>query len=141
MVAHLLWILAAYGAAVLLVHVMHARYVKRSADQNRVVQYVLVTSNHERKVEWIVRALSLYALLHGVRVQVTFYDEQSGDQTLAILHRLSGCPDVELKVMDLDDSEKEKLKLRLRNSRKKEDRGIYIDLRVPAGAARIPYVQ
>ncbi|MFI2857115.1 hypothetical protein ACH6EH_08215 [Paenibacillus sp. JSM ZJ436] len=139
MVAHLLGILITYAAAVALVHGVHARYIKQWQGRRRAVHYVLVTSNHERQVEWIVRALSLYALLSGVRVKVTVFDEQSNDRTLAILQRVAAHVGVELIVIEMDEQAKYQLKHMLRNTRKKDDRSIYIDLRGGGEAARIPY--
>ncbi|WP_422658588.1 hypothetical protein ACK8P5_23470 [Paenibacillus sp. EC2-1] len=99
MVAHLLWILAIYGVAVVLVHVLYARRRGRESSQQRPrMHYVLITSNHERQVEWYLRALSLYALLSGTRVRVTVLDDRSVDDTLRIVHRLVNLSGIELTV-------------------------------------------
>lgn len=99
MVAHLLWILAIYGVTVVLVHVLHARrHGGESSQQRPRMHYVLITSNHERQVEWYLRALSLYALLSGTRVRVTVLDDRSVDDTLRIVHRLVNLSGIELTV-------------------------------------------
>ncbi|MBO2944854.1 hypothetical protein JJQ72_12815 [Paenibacillus sp. F411] len=139
MVAHLLGILITYAAAVALVHGVHARYIKQWQGRRRAVHYVLVTSNHERQVEWIVRALSLYALLSGVRVKATMLDEQSADETLAIMGRMQDRAGIELVWVNMDEDVRNELKHELRSTSRQDDDSIYIDLRMGGEGARIPY--
>ncbi|MEK3733186.1 MULTISPECIES: hypothetical protein [Paenibacillus] len=139
MVAHLLWILAVYGAAVALVHIIHRRS-RDGYDQGRTrtKHYVLITSNHEHRVEWYLRALSLYALLSGSRVKVTVLDKQSDDDTMKIVSRLKGLTGIELEYHSLG-AEDPNLVATDRNPL--HDLLFYVDLRLPREAARIPYVQ
>ena len=160
MVAHLLWILVIYGAAVTLVHVIYALGLKRK-KQGFDKHYVLVTSNHERQVEWYLRALSLYSVLNGSLVRITVLDDKSQDLTKHIIRRLWGLPGIELDIRELEDPE-EAAGLSLKPAAGDESCGTYdapaertgeasgmpvpgspyyyIDLRMPMEAARIPYV-
>ncbi|GAB6927557.1 hypothetical protein JCM10914A_15400 [Paenibacillus sp. JCM 10914] len=138
MVAHLLWIVAVYGLAVALVHLLHARHRKSvGVGKVRRKHYVLVTSNHERQVEWYLRALSWYALLSGTRIRVTVLDDQSHDLTLKIVSRMTHLSGIELVYGQLRSSKQ--------GDQQHEDLQdqeiIQIDLRNPLEAARIPYVQ
>lgn len=162
MVAHLLWILVIYGAAVTLVHVIYA-YRRKREKQGADKHYVLVTSNHERQVEWYLRALSLYAVLNGNRVRITVLDDKSQDLTKHIIQKLWGLPGIELEIRELEGQEDSRLPAKpVVNIGETEQRGVlgmdvdrigagngmllpdhafyYIDLRMPLEAARIPYV-
>ncbi|MGG3309107.1 hypothetical protein ABES58_24505 [Paenibacillus lautus] len=139
MVAQLLWILAVYGIAVALIHIVHARHLRRAGEgTGRRRHYVLITSNHERQVEWYLRALSWYALLSGTRVRVTVLDDQSYDDTLKIVQRLIHLSGIELVygTWKSDDSASREM-----GSGPNEEEVIRIDLRNPMEAVRIPYVQ
>lgn len=139
MVAQLLWILAVYGIAVALIHIMHARQLRRAGEgTGRRRHYVLITSNHERQVEWYLRALSWYALLSGTRVRVTVLDDQSYDDTLKIVQRLTRLSGIELVygTWRSDDSASREV-----DADPNEEEVIRIDLRNPMEAVRIPYVQ
>lgn len=139
MVAQLLWILAVYGIAVALIHIMHARQLRRAGEgTGRRRHYVLITSNHERQVEWYLRALSWYALLSGTRVRVTVLDDQSYDDTLKIVQRLTHLSGIELVygTWRSDDSASREVE-----ADPNEEEVIRIDLRNPMEAVRIPYVQ
>ena len=141
MVDHLLWILAIYGAAVALVHWMHARRkVSGSCRRRPDVHYVLVTSNHERQVEWYLRALSLYALLNGTRVRVTVLDDRSEDQTKLIAQKLCHLSGIETTILDHGSSPEMVRDLNEKKGRVQDGSYFYIDLRIPMEAARIPYV-
>lgn len=165
MVAHLLWILAIYGVAVVLVHVLHARrHGGESSQQRPRMHYVLITSNHERQVEWYLRALSLYALLSGTRVRVTVLDDRSVDDTLRIIHRLVNLSGIELTVGEWNSVVDAGVGLStVRNSGvntstststsmsegaqhlaptfKDDEQRIVLDLRIASEVVRIPYVQ
>ncbi|MGG3284517.1 hypothetical protein [Paenibacillus solani] len=139
MVAQLLWILAVYGIAVALVHIMHARHLRRAGDgTGRRRHYVLITSNHERQVEWYLRALSWYALLSGTRVRVTVLDDQSYDDTLKIVQRLTHLSGIELVYGTLTSGDST---ARQQDVDHDEDETIRIDLRNSLEAIPIPYVQ
>lgn len=141
MVAHLLWILVIYGIAVALVHMLHI-HTKRVESSNRrsAMHYIIITSNHERQVEWILRALSLYALLRGTRVRVTVLDDRSNDNTLRIVNRLADLSGIELSVGVWNSEEHTDVGLKNITSDQDEQR-IEIDLRISSEVAPIPYVQ
>lgn len=139
MVAHLLWILAVYGIAALLVHIIHARHLRRNGkDTKRRMHYVLITSNHERQVEWYLRALSLYALMSGTRIRVTVLDDQSHDDTLRIVERLTPMTGIELVYGTWRSGNSS---LHDTNGESGDPPIMTIDLRNPLEAIRIPYVQ
>ncbi|WP_054957824.1 hypothetical protein [Paenibacillus dakarensis] len=141
MVAHLLWILGIYGVAVALVHILNARRHRRpSSRRYPVIHYVLITSNHERQVEWYLRALSLYALLSGTRLRVTVLDDQSYDQTVQIAHRMAGLSAIDLNVYDWTPDVESTIG-QTDSVHDEEEKRIKIDLRISSEAFRIPYVQ
>lgn len=138
MVAHLLWILAIYGIAIALVHILHARRHRGGSPNRRpLMHYVLITSNHERQVEWYLRALSLYALLRGTRVRVTVLDDRSDDDTMQIVQRLADLSGIELYVGEWNSEMNEDKK----SPTESDEQCIHIDLRNSSEVIRIPYVQ
>lgn len=127
MLTPLMWILTVYALAAVAVHVYHA-WQKRK--DTRRIDYILVTSNHERQIEWYIRALGLYALVTGKRFRLTVLDFHSSDDTLGIIERLEGIAGMELSV-SRDFS--------ILNRAGEPDVKI-IDLRNPHEAGHIPYV-
>lgn len=90
MLLTLLWIVLSYALAVAAVHLaFHWRKKHASGTTNRVVQYVLVTKQNQSQIEWVVRALMLYAWLQGKTLQLTIIDEDSTDLTIPIAQRLT----------------------------------------------------
>ncbi|MWV46600.1 hypothetical protein GRF59_23615 [Paenibacillus sp. HJL G12] len=127
MLTPLMWILTVYALAAVAVHVYHAWQKRRNT---RRIHYILVTSNHERQIEWYIRALGLYALFTGKRLGLTVLDLNSDDDTLGIIQRLEGIAGVELSIS------KDFSIL----SRGGEPNVKIIDLRNPHAAGHIPYV-
>ncbi|MCJ8012764.1 hypothetical protein MUG84_13585 [Paenibacillus sp. KQZ6P-2] len=127
MLTPLMWILTVYALAAVAVHVYHAW--QRRKDTH-LLHYILVTSNHERQIEWYIRAFGLYALITGKRLRLTVLDFHSSDDTLVIIERLEGIAGVEVSVSN-DFS--------MLNHAGEPDATI-IDLRNPHEAAHIPYV-
>ncbi|GIO33203.1 MULTISPECIES: hypothetical protein [Paenibacillus] len=127
MLTSLLSILLVYAAAVAAVHAYHAWQKRRD---RRHIHYLLITSNHERQIEWYVRALGLYAWVTGIRIQLTVLDLDSDDATLGIVRRLEGLAGIDLSVTT-DDSVL---------SRAGDSDATIIDLRNPHEARQIPYV-
>ncbi|MEC0243208.1 hypothetical protein P4H66_25675 [Paenibacillus dokdonensis] len=127
MLTPLLWILTVYALAVAAVHVYHAWQKRKNA---RRIHYILVTSNHERQIEWYIRALGLYALMTGKRLRITVLDVNSDDHTLGIIDRLEGIAGVEMSVSTdfsvLSYATDPDVKI--------------VDLRNPHEAGHIPYV-
>lgn len=141
MVAHLLWILVIYGLAAGFIHFLHAlRHRKGSRARRSLMHYILITSNHERQVEWYLRALSLYALFSGTRVRVTVLDDRSEDDTMNIVQRLKNLSGIELYAGDWNTLEcmNKKMHSKVLSI---DERIIRLDLRISSEAARIPYVQ
>lgn len=127
MLTPLMWILTVYALAAVAVHVYHG-WQKRK--DTRRIHYILVTSNHERQIEWYIRALGLYAVVTGKRFRLTVLDFHSNDDTLGIIERLEGIAGMELSVSK-DFS--------ILNRAGEPDVKI-IDLRNPHEAGHIPYV-
>lgn len=137
MVSYIGWILFSYGLAAALVHVLHGM-VRQGKRKDRAIHYILVTSNHENQMEWYLRALSWYARLRGLSLQVTVLDESSQDDTLAILRKLEKQGGIELTVIGLAVVQQEDVEAYAATVA--EDAPICIDLRVPREADKIPYV-
>lgn len=127
MLTPLLSILLVYMAAIAAVHAYHAWQKRR---ERRPIHYILVTFNHERQIEWYVRALGIYAWVTGKRIRLSVLDLHSDDATLGIVRRLEGIAGMELSVT-ADDSVL---------SRAGESDVKIIDLRNPHEARQIPYV-
>lgn len=137
MVSYIGWILFSYGLAAALVHVLHGM-VRQGKRKDCRVHYILVTSNHENQMEWYLRALSWYARLRGLSLQVTVLDESSQDDTLAILRKLEKEGGIELTVIGLAVVQQEDVEAHA--AMVAEDAPVCIDLRVPREADKIPYV-
>lgn len=127
MLTPLLSILLVYAAAIAAVHAFHAWHKRR---ERRAIHYILVTFNHERQIEWYVRALGFYAWVTGKRIRLTVLDLHSDDATLGIVRRLKGLAGMELSVTT-DESVL---------SRAGDSDVKIIDLRNPHEARQIPYV-
>lgn len=74
-----------------LIGVMAVHVVYRCISQNlrrSVHHYVIVTRNHEKEAELIMRAITWHAWLKGIEVSISVIDEGSRDNTLSIIRRL-----------------------------------------------------
>ena len=141
MIIQFIWIAFIYGLAVASVHGVYAR--THNVDGNRQEgnsnQYILITCNHERQVEWYVRALWLYSYLRSKEVRILVIDYASSDETVQVLHRMSDFSGLDLSVkicagVNGDDINDYLPQDGLEGS-------TFIDLRIPQEAGRIPYVQ
>ncbi|WP_242403936.1 hypothetical protein [Paenibacillus pini] len=132
----LLWITAIYMLAALLVHVFYRWHKRREERSKPDLDYVLVTSNHERQIEWYLRAFDIFALLSGKRLRITVFDDQSVDQTLDIVERMDHSASMELSVYTQPMTRGTEDATTLLYSHM----GTVIDLRIPHEAGRIPYV-
>ncbi|HEY2494671.1 MAG TPA: hypothetical protein VGI33_17400 [Paenibacillus sp.] len=138
MVIQLVWIVAIYGLAVAIIHGLYAiRKMKGNVAQERCIHYILITSNHERQVEWYVRALQLYGYLRGIPIYITVVDDASSDDTVRIIQRLEGLSDIYVSNGSLDRGDEISSYLSMRNN----GEITVIDLRIPQEVDRIPYVQ
>ncbi|MEK4513092.1 hypothetical protein [Paenibacillus sp. FSL K6-2524] len=139
MIPYMGWILLGYGLAAVLVHVFHSRYLRSKRKGNKQIHYILVTHNHENQMEWYLRALSWYARLRGESLRVTVLDEGSQDDTLAIMQRMQNMSGMDLTVIGITEVQDE-VEMRAVTSPDGGENSMYIDLRVPQEAAKIPYV-
>jgi hypothetical protein len=85
MVQLLIWIIIAYAAGALAVHIAYRRLQGTSDSKH----YVLYTLNDQRHIEWAVRSLMLFYWLRNKTISITIIDEGSTDDTLAIVRSLS----------------------------------------------------
>lgn len=138
MIPYMGWILLCYGLAAALVHMFHNRF-SRSKRKGKQIHYILVTHNHENQMEWYLRALSWYARLRGESLRVTVLDEESQDDTVAIMQRMQNMGGMELTVIGITATQNEE-EMRARTSPVEGEDAKYIDLRLPQEAAKIPYV-
>ncbi|HEY4391643.1 MAG TPA: hypothetical protein VGN02_09905 [Paenibacillus sp.] len=137
------WILISYGLAAAMVHLVHGQYLRMQPRSSKRMHYVLVTHNHEQQMEWYLRALSWYGRWRGHAVKVTVLDEASEDNTIAIAERLGHQSGMELKLARLAAVSEEDMKrymLPTEEQQNEVEHQLYIDLRSPGEANKIPYV-
>lgn len=139
MVPYLGWIVLAYGMTAIIVHVMHRLQLGKSTREAARVNYVLVTHNHEKQMEWYVRALSWYGRLRGLSIHVTVLDIASDDDTLPILYRLHNQDGLELKVVGISELSEQDADIQMYKI-EGDAVPVYIDLRIPEEASKLPYV-
>ncbi|CAM2933905.1 hypothetical protein PASE110613_08230 [Paenibacillus sediminis] len=141
MVPYLLWILLVYGLTAAGVHLLYVRHSRRNKAANKeAVHYVLVTSNHEKQIEWYIRALEWYSWIRGQMVVVTVVDERSTDHTIPIIERMSKHANgLQLSVISRSDLLGDDDLYSLVSTHKGEG-VLLIDLRIPREALKIPYV-
>lgn len=139
MIPYLGWILFAYGMTAAIVHMIYWLQLKKKPGQSVRVNYVLVTHNHENQMEWYVRALSWYGKLRGLSLHVTVLDVASEDDTLAILQRLHDQEGLDLNIVGMSVIDEEDLGLHMINN-VDGSTPVYVDLRVPQEASKLPYV-
>ncbi|MNW53877.1 hypothetical protein D3C74_314550 [compost metagenome] len=90
-------------------------------------------------MEWYVRALSWYGKLRGLSLHVTVLDVASEDDTLAILQRLHDQEGLDLNIVGMSVIDEEDLGLHMINN-VDGSTPVYVDLRVPQEASKLPYV-
>lgn len=137
------WILFSYGLAAAMVHLVHGQYRRMQPKARKRMHYVLVTHNHEQQMEWYLRALDWYGRWRGDSVKVTVLDEASDDNTIAIVERLKHQEGMELNLARLNavgEEEKQHYMLATEASIDEKETRLYIDLRSPEEANKIPYV-
>ncbi|WP_223065968.1 hypothetical protein [Paenibacillus caui] len=135
-----LWILLGYGLAAAVVHWLYSRSNGgMSGSRGRSIHYVLITRNHGRQLEWYLRAICWYAGLRSTHPTVTLIDEDSEDDTLAIAERMRRFEGIHLQVIKFSGVlSKEELE---RHSPDFQGESVlFIDLRQPGEASKIPYV-
>lgn len=138
MFAYMSWIVVGYGLAALLVHLLHRRFLRNAKKDVFATHYILMTRNHGHQMEWYIRALSWYAKIRGECIHVTILDQESEDDTHAILARLYYESSVSLDIMDMPEASD---KLLCKNPELVDrENQIHVDLRIPQEADKIPYV-
>ncbi|MNJ66919.1 hypothetical protein D3C77_630410 [compost metagenome] len=140
MVPYMVWILFSYGVAAVLVHLSHGRYLRYQPNTRKRVHYILVACNHENQMEWYLRALLWYSCLRAQSLRVTVLDEDSKDDTLAIIERMKHANAMNLTVIRLTKIQDENEVIQY-SAPDDDELSTYIDLRIPQEAAKIPYVQ
>ncbi|MNW39652.1 hypothetical protein D3C74_167440 [compost metagenome] len=140
MIPYLGWILFAYGMAAATVHMIYRLDLRKRSNHSVRVNYVLVTHNHENQMEWYVRALSWYGRLRGLSLNVTVLDVASEDDTLAILQRLHNQEGLELKIVGISEVHEEDIGQHMIHIMDGNNTPVYVDLRVPQEASKLPYV-
>ncbi|MCM3786018.1 hypothetical protein M3231_23970 [Neobacillus mesonae] len=137
MIEHLIWIALVYGLSAVSVRYLYARAQAKTKRAAIPVHYVLITCNHGLFMEWIIRGLSLDALLRGNIHKVTVMDLDSSDDTLPVLYRLGGIAGVDLSVVAAGDEPMSILSA-LQPEEYEEVR--YIDLRKDTNLTEFPFV-
>ncbi|WDH82249.1 hypothetical protein [Paenibacillus urinalis] len=99
MIEHLIWIALVYGLTALCVRYVYARSQTKQQPAAIPVHYVLITCNHGLQLEWIIRGLSINAMLRGTSHKVTVMDLDSTDETLPLLYRLGSIAGVDLSIV------------------------------------------
>ncbi|AZK45904.1 hypothetical protein [Paenibacillus lentus] len=140
MVPYMVWVLLSYGVAGLIVHLLHNRQLRDKPNLCKQVHYILVAHNHEKQMEWYLRALLWYSCLRAQSLRVTILDEGSQDDTLAIIERMKYANGMDLTVIGTADIEDQHESIWYSNPEDGEQ-SKFIDLRIPQEAAKIPYVQ
>lgn len=139
MIPYLGWIVLAYGMTAIIVQLMYRLQLRKNLGDATQVNYVLVTHNHEKQMEWYLRALSWYGRLRGLSIHVTVLDMASDDDTLPILYRLHNHDGLELKIVGISDLSEQDIGTES-ITMEGDSVPVYIDLRVPEEASKLPYV-
>ncbi|OAB42928.1 hypothetical protein [Paenibacillus glacialis] len=142
MVIQLIWIAVIYGLAIATVHGIYAITYKVKGNSRKEYhnEYILVTFNHERKIEWYVRALWLYAFQKGKTLRILVLDHGSNDETVRMIHTMREWSGLDLSVVVCEgvvNRDRMNGYLPLSGT----EGPIWIDLRIPQEDRRIPYVQ
>jgi len=90
----LLSIVGCYGLCVVLLHWGRSVARLHSVPPTRVV---LITSNNQKQIEWVVRSLFFMSWLKGRQINATIVDKNSTDDTLKIIERLAHCHPLEIR--------------------------------------------
>lgn len=88
MILGLIAIIGAYGLAAASLHAGYALQ-RRKRGKLACTTLLLITRNNELHVEWYLRSLLFVSRLRGRKIQIAVSDEDSEDDTLAIVRRLA----------------------------------------------------
>lgn len=139
MVIQLFWIAIIYGLAIIIVHRLYATTYKSKGNRQKEQEYILITCNHERKIEWYIRALWLYAFVKGKKLRIHVIDHGSSDDTVRMIHIMREWSGLDLSIWVSDEVNEELTNGYLLHDGTEES--IWIDVRTPQEDRRIPYVQ
>ena len=139
MVIQLIWIAVIYGLAIVIVHGLHATTYKLKENRRKEQEYTLVTYNHERKIEWYIRALWLHAFIKGKKLNIHVIDHNSSDDTVRMIGIMREWSGLDLSIWVSDEVNGELTNGYLLHDSTEES--IWIDVRTPQEDRRIPYVQ
>lgn len=141
MVIQLIWIAVIYGLAIAIVHGLYATTYKLKGNRRKEhkQEYILITCNHERKIEWYVRALWLYAFFKGKKLYIHIIDYGSNDETVRMIDIMREWSGLDLSIWVSDEVNGELTNGYLLHDSTEES--IWIDVRTPQEDRRIPYVQ
>lgn len=136
MIPGLLWMIGAYGLCIVLVHAAHAW---TRGGRMAVRHYVLIGSNQQHRIEWLIRSLLLFGWLRGCSVQITLLDEGSQDDTLEIARKLQQQSGGILTILECSQ-EREAAIRSLETGRGLSDRidTIVVELSSPGDLAKLP---
>ncbi|RAV03114.1 hypothetical protein [Paenibacillus sp. YN15] len=100
MIWGLIVIIGAYGLAAAILHAAYA-VKRRRRGGLACTTFVLITRNNELQVEWYLRSLLFVSRLRGRKIEIAVSDEDSEDETLAIVRRLAaGKEEGVIRVLD-----------------------------------------
>ncbi|MGZ9586276.1 glycosyltransferase family A protein [Paenibacillus marinisediminis] len=142
MIAMLLWIVGCYGLAVVVVHLVHRLQNKlRGVKPAPWMHVVIVSHNDERHMEWIIRAYSWFAWIKGRRLQFSVVDNNSTDDTTAIISKMVHRNDMTCHVVHVNSKkEQEDAVHRLQMQKQPEEVQIVLMLHKQADWRRVPFV-
>lgn len=82
----LLSFVGSYALCVLLLHWLYGLGKLQSVPPTRIL---LITSNNQQQIEWVLRSLFFRSQLRGKNIRTTIVDKSSTDDTMKIIERLS----------------------------------------------------
>jgi hypothetical protein len=85
----MLWIVGVYGAAVVILHLLYAAHKRHNCEMPARTTFALITHNNETQIEWYLRSLLFVSWLRGRRIAIVLFDEDSSDDTLAIVRSIA----------------------------------------------------
>jgi hypothetical protein len=86
MLEPLLAIFGSYAACIALVHLA---YKIKHSDASARETWVMITFNHQHKVEWMLRVLLFVSWLKGRSIDLLVIDRGSSDDTVRIIERFA----------------------------------------------------
>ena len=85
MMTGILWIAGVYGSCIVLLHIVHALYRRKSSGRSAYV--VCITHNNELQIEWYIRSILFVSWLRGKPLKLVVFDDESEDDTVRIVEK------------------------------------------------------